>query len=240
MSLGQEHHRKLVLVAGAATLVALAVAERGTGQAPKAGFRADFFLHLEAGFPLGDFGSNADWGAGMGVGEVLFARVGWLGLRSEASFLIYGSEIGKDPNPFVDVEQETTNWILAAGWGPQIYLGTGPIRPFAYGTVGFSAFVTTTSLSWIYEDLPIESTINHSDFGWQFHGGGGLSIEVEGGKHPLYINLSASYRYNGWTSYLANGTDNLRRLPDGDWVADPIESDANLMSYSLGLRTGAR
>ena len=177
----------------------------------------------------------------MGGGEVLFARVGWLGLRSEASFLINGCEIEKVPlSPFVDVEQETTNWILAAGWGPQIYLGTGPIRPFAYWTVGFSAFVSTTSVSGMYEDEPIASTINHSDFGLQFHGGGGLSIEVVGGEDPLYIDLSASYRYNGWTSYLANGTDNLRRLPDGDWVADPIESDANLLSYSLGLRTGAR
>ena len=199
MSLGQEHHRKLVLVAGAATLVALAVAERGTGQAPKAGFRADFFLHMEAGVPLEDFGSYVtDFGIGAGGGEVLFLGESRLvGLRSEASFLMYGSEITRVPLSsstigLVNVERETINWILAAGWGPQIYLGTGPIRPFAYGTVGFSAFVTTMSVSAMFEDEPIESTINHSDFGWQFTGGGGLSIEIVGGENPLYINLSAS------------------------------------------------
>ncbi len=234
--------RKLAVVTAAVAVAGLALSERGTAQFG-GDAKGEVFGYLDLGVPLGDFRSHVDLGGGAGGGGVLFLGGNRLaGLRMEGSFLIYGAERARVPlSPtvsFVDVERETTNSILAAGLGPQVYLGTGQIRPYFYGTVGFSAFVTSTSVSGMYQQEPFASTTNHSDFQLAFTGGGGLSVRIREGPNPLSLDLSASYRYNGVTEYLANGTDNLERLRGGDWVAHPITSEANLMTYRVGISAG--
>lgn len=231
-----------IILTGALALLALASPERAAAQWDDA--KGEVFGYLDLAIPLGDFSTYVDnLGGGAGLGGVLFLGENRLaGLRAEGSFVIYGAERQTVPFsttvPFVDVDVETTNGILTAGLGPQIYMGTGPIRPFIYGTVGFSFFVTSTSVSGMYEDEPIASTTNHSDFRLAFTGGAGLSVRLRGGSNPLSLDLSASYKHNGLTEYLANGTDNLRRLRGGDWVADPIESEANLMTIRVGISAG--
>lgn len=235
--------RKLAVVSAAVAVAGLALPERGTAQLGWGDAKGEVFGYLDLGVPLGDFQRHVNLGGGAGGGGVLFLGGHRLaGLRMEGSFLIYGAETARVPlSPtvgFVDVERETTNSILSAGLGPQVYLGTGQIRPYIYGTVGFSAFVTSTSVSGIYEQEPIASTTNHSDFQLAFTGGGGLSVRMRDGPNPLSLDLSASYRYNGVTEYLANGTDNLQRLRGGNWVAHPIRSEANLMTYRVGISVG--
>ncbi|MXW18595.1 MAG: hypothetical protein F4123_05405 [Gemmatimonadetes bacterium] len=234
---------KLVVVTAAVAFVGLALPERGTAQFGWGDPKGEVFGYLDLGVPIGDFRSHVDLGGGAGGGGVLFLGENRLaGLRAEGSFLIYGAERWTVPFSntvsFVDLEQETTNAILSAGLGPQVYLGTGKIRPYFYGTVGFSAFVTSTSVSGMYEQETIASTTNHSDFRLAFTGGGGLSVQMRGGPNPLSLDLSAAYRYNGVTEYLANGTDNLERLRRGGWVANPIRSEANLMTYRVGISAG--
>lgn len=234
---------KYVLVAGAAAVVGSALPEHGTAQLGWSDAKGEAFGFVDIGVPLGDFRSHVKLGGGIGGGGVLFMGDSRLvGLRAETSFLLYGVEAARVPlSPtigFVDVERETTNSIISVGLGPHIYLGTGQIRPYFYGTVGFSAFVTSTSVSGLYEQEPIASTTNHSDFQLALTGGGGLSVQIRGGRNPLSLDLSAFYRYNGMTEYLANGTDNLERLRGGDWRANPIVSEANLMTYRVGISVG--
>ena len=231
-----------IILAGALALIGLASPERATAQWDDA--RGEVFGYLDLAIPIGDFSTYVDnLGGGAGFGGVLFLGESRLvGLRGEGSFVIYGAERHTVPFSrtvsFVDVEQETTNGIVSAGLGPQIYIGTGPIRPFIYGTVGFSYFVTSTSVSGMYEDEAIASTTNHSDFRLAFTGGGGLSVRLRGGQNPLSLDLSASYKHNGLTEYLANGDDNLINLRGGKWMADPIVSDANLMTIRVGISAG--
>ena len=231
-----------IILAGALALIGLASPERATAQWDDA--RGEVFGYLDLAIPIGDFSTYVDnLGGGAGFGGVLFLGESRLaGLRAEGNFVIYGAERRTVPFSntvsFVDVEQETTNGIVSAGLGPQIYMGSGPIRPFIYGTVGFSYFVTSTSVSGMYEDEPIASTTNHSDFRLAFTGGGGLSVLLRGGRNPLSLDLSASYKHNGLTEYLANGDDNLIRLRGGRWEADPIVSEANLMTIRVGISAG--
>lgn len=233
---------KCLLAAGAVALVGLALPERAAAQWDDA--KGELFGYLDLGVPVGDFRSNLDnLGGGAGVGGVLFLGENRLaGLRAEGSFLIYGAERWTVPFSstvsFVDLEQQTTNAILTAGLGPQVYMGTGPIRPYIYGTVGFSAFVTSTSVSGQYEDEAIATTTNHDDFRLAFTGGGGLSVRIRDGQNPLSLDLSASYKHNGVTEYLANGADNLERLRGGRWRANPIVGEANLMTYRVGISVG--
>lgn len=237
---------KRLITATAAAAVAIAgpaLPERATAQSGWGDLNGEVFGYLDLGVPLGDFRSHVNLGGGAGGGGVLFLGGNRLaGLRAEGSFLIYGIERWTVPFSstvsFVDLEQETTNSIFSAGLGPQVYLGTGPIRPYFYGTVGFSAFVTSTSVSGMWEEEPIASTTNHSDFQLAFTGGGGLSVRIREGPNPLSLDLSASYRYNGLTDYLANGTANLETLRRGGWVARPIRSEANLMTYRVGISAG--
>ena len=231
-----------IILAGAVALVGLASPERSKAQWDDA--MGEVFGYLDLAIPMGDFSTYVDnLGGGAGFGGVLFLGDNRLaGLRAEGNFIIYGTERRTVPFSntvsFVDVEQETTNGIVSAGLGPQIYMGTGPIRPFIYGTVGFSYFATSTSVSGMYDNEPIASTTNHSDFRLAFTGGGGLSVRLRGGQNPLSLDLSASYKHNGLTEYLANGDDNLINLRGGRWEADPIVSDANLMTIRVGISAG--
>jgi hypothetical protein len=199
------------------------------------------FLWGQLAAPLGEFHDNVGLGGGGGLGGLLYlGDQRYAALRAEGSFIIYGSETLRRPLsptvPFVDVDVETTNSILAAGVGPQIFLANGPIRPYIYGTVGLSYFVTQTSVKGDHDDEPIASTTNFDDLNLSLSGGGGLSVRVHEGDVSVNLDLSAVYNHNGLAEYLAEG--GLRELRGGRWVADPIASNANLVTYRVGITIG--
>jgi len=49
----------------------------------------------------------------------------------------------------------------------------------------------------------------------------------------VHLDLSLVYNHNGLAEYVTEG--GLRELPGGGWVADPVASDANLMTYRVGI-----
>ncbi len=233
---------KRIVIVASVTFAGLALTERGTAQRGPSAPQGEAFGYLDLAVPVGTFQDHVDLGGGTGFGGVLLGANGLVGLRAEGHFIIYGAESRRVPLsptvPFVDVDVQTTNSIFSAGMGPQIYLGRGPIRPYVYGTAGFAYFVTSTSVNGSHGDEPIASTTNFDDFRWAFTGGGGLSVRIRGGQNPLSLDLSASYQRNGLTEYLADGAANLRQLRRGEWVADPIVSDANLMTFRVGVSVG--
>jgi len=224
-------------------LVGFAFPGRGTAQDVFDNLKGEAFGYLNLAVPVGDFGSHVDLGGGTGFGAVLFLGENRLaGIRAEGGFLIYGTATDWRPFsrtvPEVQVRVQTNNSIFTGGLGPQVYLGTGPIRPYIYGTVGFAYFATSTSISGEYQDDEIASTTNFDDFQLSLTGGGGLSVEVRGGQNPISLDLSASYRHNGLTEYLTDGDANIRTTRGGGVLVDPIESDANLMTYRVGVSVG--
>lgn len=232
-----------IVLAGALALGGFAFPERGTAQDAFDNLRGEAFGYLNLAVPVGEFGSHVDLGGGLGFGGVLFLGESRLaGLRAQGGFVIYGTSTETRPlsNTVreVQVEVQTNNSIFTGGLGPQVYLGTGPIRPYVYGTVGFAYFVTSTSVSGESDSEPIATSNNFDDFQLSLTGGGGLSVEVRGGPNPISLDLSASYQHNGLTEYGVRGNDNFRYTRGGDVLYDPILSNANLMTYRVGASVG--
>ncbi|MDE2974037.1 MAG: hypothetical protein OXU64_04815 [Gemmatimonadota bacterium] len=232
-----------IVLAGALALGGFAFAERGTAQDAFDNLRGEAFGYLNLAVPVGEFGSHVDLGGGLGFGGVLFLGESRLaGLRAQGGFVIYGTSTETRPlsNTVreVQVEVQTNNSIFTGGLGPQVYLGTGPIRPYIYGTVGFAYFVTSTSVSGESESEPIATSKNFDDFQLSLTGGGGLSVEIRGGQNPISLDLSASYQHNGLTEYGVRGNDNFLWTRGGDVLYDPILSNANLMTYRVGASVG--
>ena len=239
-----ENTSRGIVIAGAVALLGAALPVNAMGQQKP--FRGEFFLYGDVAVPVGEFQDHVNLGGGGGIGGVLYLNdQGTAALRAEGNFVIYGSESSRAPLsptvPFVDVDVRTTNSILSAGLGPQVYLGSGSFRPYIFGTVGFSYFVTETGVSGTNYDEEFASTTNFDDFNLALTGGGGLSIGLrEDEVSSLSLDLSVSYQHNGLTEYLTGGNQNLRRLPRGGWTAHPILSDANLMTYRAGVSIALR
>jgi len=234
---------KRIILVGTFALGGFTFTERAAAQEAWDNLEGELFGYVDLTVPLGEFRNHVALGGGMGFGGVLFLGENRLaGLRAEGGFVIYGGESERvqfsATVPLVEVEQRTTNSIVSGGLGPQVYLGNGPIRPYVYGTVGFAYFVTSSSVSPLYSDETIASSTNFDDFQLSLTGGGGLSVEIRGGKNPLSLDLSASYQHNGLTQYLIRGAEHLDVRRGGGYVARPITSDANLMTYRAGVSVG--
>ncbi len=248
-----------------AAMVVLALPATGAAQhydADAGGFwsdpRGEIFLYGHAAVPVGEFRTHVNLGGGAGFGGVLFLdRNRMAALRAEGNFVVYGSESYDTPISAaipVTVRVNTTNAILSAGIGPQIYLTRGAIRPYVFGAFGFSYFVTETDVRGRGNVEPFASSVNFDDFGMALNGGGGVAVEVYRGEVSVALDFSASYQHNGIAEYLVTGDLGRGRLDwdrwhrdtrrgrgrvDRDLVGDgPVVSDANLVTYRIGVSLG--
>lgn len=225
----------------AAFLTAAAIPGEASAQNAKGRVAGEGFMWGQVAAPVGEFHNHVELAGGFGLGGLLYLHPErYAALRVEGNLVIYGAETIRTPLsptvPFVDVDVRTTNSILSAGAGPQIFLSRGPIRPYVFGTVGLSYFVTETNVQGDHDEEPFASTTNYDDLNLSLTGGGGISVGVYQGEVTVHLDLSAAYSHNGLTEYLTKG--GLRSLPRGGWVANPILSDANLMTYRVGISVG--
>lgn len=225
----------------AAFLAALAVPGEAGAQSFPDRIAGEGFMWGQVASPVGEFDTHVDVAGGFGLGGLLYMNdQRYAAVRLEGDLVVYGTETFRAPLsptiPFVDVDVRTTNSILSAGVGPQVFLTTGPIRPYIFGTVGLAYFFTETSVQGDYDEEPFASTTNFDDLNMSLNGGGGVSVGVYQGDVALNLDLSVVYSHNGLTEYLTKG--DLRRLPRGGWVADPILSDANLVTFRVGFSVG--
>ena len=191
--------------------------------------------------PVGEFQQFVDWGGGLGInGVVHFGEQRTLGLRFEGSMLIYGHERYSTPiSPWVSrvwVDVKTDNMIFGLGAGPQLTFGHGPLRPYVFGTAGFSYFATISSVSGTAYDNDFASSTNFDDYALALSAGGGVLIQLSGGKHPVMLDLSAQSTYNGEVDYLTRG-DIVENF-DGSLTLFPIRSEANLVTFRMGVAIG--
>jgi hypothetical protein len=178
---------------------------------------------------VGEFSRYVSLGGGIGSGVVynFDDRRTW-GLRLDASYLIYGSETRHVAvDPLVDLDVRTRNQIVSVGVGPQLTLGGHGIRPYFFGSVGFSYFWTMSSIG------DAGANTNLDDFAFAGTAGGGLLIPVHRGHRPVFIDLSATYQRNGRVRYLRKGS--IEEAPDGSLTITPIESGGNLLLFRAGV-----
>jgi opacity protein-like surface antigen len=190
--------------------------------------------HLLVASPQGDFAQVVDDGFGLqayGVGN--FDPEGWLGVRLDLGFVNYGSTSYTTPLTTtipVRVKVNTSNNIGMLGIGPQFSVPTGPIRPYAYGTIGLGLFFTNTSVTNLGDGSEIASDMPQSSATLAYSGGGGVRIPV---GRTISIDLGAEYRTHSDAKYLTEG--DLSQDIGGNIIVRERQSDANLALYRLGI-----
>ncbi len=197
-------------------------------------------LNFAVSQPIGDFSNFIGTGYGLTGGFVWnLDRDRVFGIRAEGGFVQYGSETigGCLVSCRVPVDVTTTNDIAFGGIGPQISVPAGPFRPYVNATAGFTYFFTHSSINDSDEyDYGAYDHTNHDDVVFAVTGGGGVLIPLSMRTIPVLLDLGATVHRNGQASYLRKGS--IKDLPDGSIVISPIRSDANFVTYRIGVSIG--
>jgi hypothetical protein len=193
--------------------------------------------------PLGDFNDFISEGYGLTGGFVWnLDRDRVFGIRVEGGFVQYDRErksacVSTTIGCRIRVNVNTNNDIVFGGIGPQITVPAGPLRPYMNATAGFSYFITQSSVTGrdgLDEDL--FNTTNYDDAVFALTGGGGFLIPLSLGRTPVLLDLGAKFHRNGEATYLRRGS--IQDNPDGSIVVTPIRSEANFITYRLGVSIG--
>lgn len=205
--------------------------------------------HVGASFtygrPVGDFLNYVDQGLGFDAFFRFNAdRQGVLSFKLDGGLLIYGHETFRVPlsgtiGGRILVDLTTSNNIVWMGFGPQLTLPSGILRPYANASAGFSYFFTQSTVEGSSNvNDPFARTTNYSDATFRYGFGWGLLIPFQTRTSEWAIDLGAMYHGNGQVRYLREG--GIEDRPDGSIVLYPIQSDANLLTYRLGFSIAIR
>jgi opacity protein-like surface antigen len=191
--------------------------------------------------PVGEFRDYVQHGGGLNANAAwMFGPSGALGLRADAGFIVYGSETREYcfTSCRIRFDLTTTNTIAHFGIGPQFALPSGPVRPYASAGVGFAYFATTSSIEGTNDNSPFANSTNFDDATLSWNAGGGLLIPVSSGRTPVSLDLGVAYHGNGEVEYLKKG--DIEDHPDGSITFTPTRSNANLLTFRLGVSIGVR
>lgn len=194
-------------------------------------------LGVSGGAPVGQFGDLVTSVGGVNANLTAHIdRSGTLGLRIEGSYLLYGNE--RRPLPLAGtggllaVDMNTAFYVASLRAGPELVLGTGRVRPYAFGTAGVAYFATKTSFGGCC------GTTNYNDAVTSFAGGGGLRFDLSRRRHRVALDLGATYVRNGKVNYVPQG--GIVANSDGSFTLQPIRSDADFVVVQAGLSFGLR
>ncbi len=213
---------------------------KGTSEFPRSAV-AGIALHY--GAPQGEFANNVD--AAFGANGFFGWRLGGspFAVLAELSYSIYGSEsrrvpLGSGPLGLISVDVNTTNNILHGGVGLQAGLPAANVRPYVGGSVGFTNFFTSSSVSGSSQTSSesFASSTNYSDATFARTLFGGFYIPV--GKSGGQMDIGARYHWNGEARYL---TDSDISFDTGNNpVLSPRRSRADLLTIQVGFAFGRR
>jgi hypothetical protein len=224
-----------VVTVASASESAQAVPARRTNQLPRAYGDINFAVSQ----PLGAFNDFIGEGYGLTGGFVWNVdRDRVFGIRAEAGFVQYGNErvSGHIVNDRVPVDVSTSNDIVFAGIGPQISVPAGFFRPYLNATAGLSYFYTHSSINSDYGYEQDYDHTNHDDAVFALTGGGGFLIPLSMRRTPVLLDLGATFHRNGEATYLRKGS--IQDNPDGSITINPIRSEANFITYRIGVSIG--
>jgi len=185
-----------------------------------------------AGFVDRGFGAQFEGGLPVSLG-------GRVRMRGDFGFLIYGLERQRFCATLscrLVSDLTTTNSIVYGGFGPELVLATGAIEPYVRAGVGLTGFITSSSLD-DHDGLgPYMETTNYSDVAFGWNAGGGIRMRVGNGVRPVFLDFGVDRRDNGVVDFLTRGdiVDN----PDGSISVFPNRSDADLVTFRVGITVG--
>jgi opacity protein-like surface antigen len=203
--------------------------------------RTLFGINLQLGFPQGEFAEFVGTGYGVGGNFTFFLdRRRQAGLRLFFSWIQYGRTTERLPLsptlPGLLVDLTTANDIYSFGIGPEFHLASGRFRPYVHAAIGTSDFATTTSAEGTNTTSPFASTTNFNDWTFAWYGGGGVQVQVSGGRRPVFIDGGLRYQSHGRTRYLREGS--ITPTPGGGVSFSPIESKTDLVIVHAGVQIG--
>jgi hypothetical protein len=192
---------------------------------------------------VGEFSDYVTAGGGLDVYVVYPVRpASPFALRADGGFIVYGSEtlpvcFSTTVGCRVQLDVTTTNSIAFLNAGPQLMVPTGRLRPYVNGAVGLAYFGTTSSVRGDDSSQTFASTSNFDDLTLALSAGGGVQVALGSGRTPVLLDIGARYHGNGSVEYLREGdiTDN----EDGSIALTPRRSQANLVSFQVGVTVGA-
>ena len=208
--------------------------------------RHGFGLSFNYGQPTGEFRDFVDRGFGAdGFYRFALDRYGVVSLRLGGQFLIYGHQTQRLPlsstiGNLVLVDVATSNNIVGFGGGLELAAPTPAVRPYVFGQLGSSYFYTQTSVEGSHEQFEFARTTNYHDWVFARQLGGGLQIPLGRARRgpSVLLDLGATYTYHGPTRYL--NEQGIVKVGEGHYEFHPIRSDANLVTYRLGVSFSAR
>ncbi|MHB1311150.1 MAG: hypothetical protein ACYC3L_03955 [Gemmatimonadaceae bacterium] len=198
---------------------------------------------LQFGKPQGEFSRNVD--ATFGIGGFFGWRLGRspFAIRGDLGYNIYGSKtrrvpLGTGPLGLINVDVSTTNNIVNGGIGLQAGLPGASVRPYAGGSVGFSYFFTSSSVSGTNQSTSdaFASSTNYSDNTFAKTLFGGFYVPI--GSKGAQLDLSARYHWNGDARYLTERDITFNAA--GNPVLSPHLTRADLLTISAGIAFGRR
>jgi hypothetical protein len=129
----------------------------------------------------------------------------------------------------------TDNQIVQFALGPQLTIGQGALQAYGFGTFGGSIFSTTSSVEGSNQNNEqFASTTNHSDATFSSEFGGGVLVRVSRGQ-PVLLDIGARYLKNGRVTYV---TKERVSIVGNQLLVNPVDSEANLVVYHLGVTVG--
>jgi hypothetical protein len=191
------------------------------------------------GAPVGAFHDYVAQGFGLdGFFRWNTDKRGILSLRVDGGFLTYGNETKRVPlsstiGGRILVDLTTSNNIFWMGVGPQITVPLPGVRPYVNAAAGFSYFFTESSVKGSRSNENLSSTNNYDDGTFAWSGGGGFLIPFKTRRAEVALDLGARYHGNGQVRYLRKG--GIEDLPDGSVRLNTIQSEANLVTYRIGI-----
>ena len=189
---------------------------------------------------VGEFGDLVGAGGGVNLSAKVFPLEDSrnFGLRADLGWVIYGSESVpsciSDPCR-VQANINTTNNIFYFGLGPEVILIRGRFEPYVYGTLGTSVFNTGSTLQGEYfEGAETHFNTTHlNDWTFAWRAGGGIRYGI---WEDLSVDFGVEHHGNGVADYLTKG--DVIDGPDGKVSINPRRSEANLLTFRLGVSLG--
>ena len=190
-----------------------------------------------------EFGLNVALGLGRGEFKSFVKAAGGIGgyfalpLDQGGAFAIRGdfSVLYHNYDTWVLYPVVTTkSYVSTLRYGPQLAIGTGPVRLYGFVAGGFSYFSTDLDLDYGCS-CGVTTTLN-DDFTWATEVGGGMRIGLRsrsGMGGALALDLGVRALQNGQATYVTSA--GITQNSDGSFTVRPIRSEANLVIFQAGV-----
>ncbi len=208
--------------------------------------RHGFGVGFNYGQPTGEFKDFVNRGFGAdGFYRYAIDRYGIVSLRVGGQFLIYGHETRRLPlsstiGNLVRVDVTTSNNIVNFGGGLELAIPTPAVRPYVFGQLGSGYFFTQTSVGGSSDGYDFARTTNYRDWVFARQVGAGMQVPLSRSRRGIAVllDLGATYTFNGEARYLREGS--IEEVGPGQFQFNPVLSEANLVTWRLGISFAAR